>query len=103
MFDNVPSYKKVAVNVDKMNVHPGASNARYNMEREGTANGVSRWDTERNEGDPGGERGKYKEDEVRYEKEAKPVPQLPEPENSTGGVHRKRGHICMYFQSSIVS
>ena len=33
------------------------------MGREGIANGVSRWDTERNEGDPGGERGKYKEDE----------------------------------------
>ena len=47
-------------------------------------------DTERNEGDPGGERGKYKEDEGRwYEKEAKPVPWLPEPENSTG--------CCMIF------
>ena len=84
MFDNAPSYKKVAVNVDKMNVHPGTSNARYNMEREGTANGVSRWDTERNEGDPGGERGKYKEDEVRYEKEANQYPNFQNQKTLSG-------------------
>ena len=39
-----PSYKKVAVNLDKMNVHPGG---KQSVMRDTTANDVSSWDTER--------------------------------------------------------
>ena len=68
LLDNAPSHKKVAddsLNVDKMNVQPGGKQpAMRNTTWQGRVQQMVYPDGTL-KGDPGGERGKYKEEEGR--------------------------------------